>query len=166
MDVQTPLYGHVSPETAFVIEDYPYGGLRCKKRVWLEQHPKRGFRLVSQTTNPKKGHIWNKPKASTYAGLCGAMYLDSAGHVQWAAVHEYSRAADAEAFLQAFPEVFDRRLLDWATSQRFLLENMLLGTIRYTVNGTPIETTEPDRERWQRDRDTWARVESTLDGRA
>src|SRR6516165_4444148 len=61
------LSGHISPETAYVVEDYPYGlRLRCRIRYWLEHTPKRGFRFWSQTTNPKRGNIWNKPKASTY----------------------------------------------------------------------------------------------------
>jgi hypothetical protein len=45
------LFGHTSPETAYVVEDYPYGfRLRCKIRYWLEFKAKKGFRLVSQTT--------------------------------------------------------------------------------------------------------------------
>ncbi len=31
------LNGHISPETAYVVEDYPYGyTLRCTIRYWLE----------------------------------------------------------------------------------------------------------------------------------
>ena len=77
---------HISSETAYVVEDYPYGfRLRCRMRYWLEVHPKRGVRLMSQTSNPKKpGLVWNKPKASTYARFGGALYLDDEGHVQWA----------------------------------------------------------------------------------
>jgi hypothetical protein len=45
--------------------------LRCKIRYWLEFHPKRGFRFVSQTTNPKRGNVWNKPKASTFMRFGG-----------------------------------------------------------------------------------------------
>lgn len=80
------LKGHVSPETAYVVDDYPYGfRLRCKIRYWLEYHPKKGFRLVSQTTNPKvAGEVWNKPKASTYARGIAVMLLDDDnGHVSW-----------------------------------------------------------------------------------
>lgn len=32
----TVLHGHTSPETAYVVENYPYGGLRCTKRYWVE----------------------------------------------------------------------------------------------------------------------------------
>lgn len=81
------LAGHVSPETAYVVGDYPYGfTLRCQIRYWLA-HNKKGTRFVSQTSNPKvAGIVWNKPKASTYADA-GAMYRDEQGHVQWSSVN-------------------------------------------------------------------------------
>lgn len=100
------LSGHVSPETAYIVNDYPYGfRLRCKIRYWLEHHPKRGTRFVSQTTNPKKSalvDIWNKPKASTYSDV-GAMYLDEQGHVQWStASFSYDEASVLAAWLAEF----------------------------------------------------------------
>jgi hypothetical protein len=65
------LLGHTSPETAFVVHDYPYGfGLWCKIRYWLEYKSGYGYRLVSQTTNPKlSAGRWNKPKTLTYCAL-------------------------------------------------------------------------------------------------
>jgi hypothetical protein len=116
------LTGHVSPETAFLVDDYPYGfRLRCKIRYWIEFHPKRGFRFFSQTTNPKRGNVWNKPKASTYARFGGAMYLDGDNHVQWRGLTEYSDAAEAKAFREQYgagvPEA-GRPLLDkWVAAK-------------------------------------------------
>jgi hypothetical protein len=93
------LIGHTSPETAFVVDDYPYGfRLRCKIRYWLEYHPKHGFRFWSQTTNPKRGNIWNKPKASTYCRFGGCLYLNDEGHVTWSGLSEYSSGAEAKAW--------------------------------------------------------------------
>lgn len=101
----TILTGHTSPETAYVVDDYPYGfRLRCKIRYWLEFKPKQGFRLVSQTTNPKKGNVWNKPKASTYCRFGGCMYLNDEGHVTWAGLTEYSDGAEAMAFADKYGE--------------------------------------------------------------
>ena len=76
------LDGHTSPETAYLVDDYPYGfRLRCQIRYWLEHKPRHGFRLVSQTTNPKRPSlVWNKPKAGTYHA-CAVMVLDDEGHV-------------------------------------------------------------------------------------
>jgi hypothetical protein len=70
------LHGHVSPETAHIVPDYPYGRvLRCKMRWWIETATKGASkgeqRVVQQTTNPKVvgREVWNKPKASTYSYL-------------------------------------------------------------------------------------------------
>lgn len=97
----TTLIGHTTPETAYVVEDYPYGfRLRCKIRYWLEYKRGQGYRLVSQTTNPKIAgrEVWNKPKASTYAPLA-VMVLDAEQHVTWIGVRPYE-LADVDAFAE------------------------------------------------------------------
>lgn len=80
--MNTVLHGHVSPETAYTVDDYPYGGYRTKCRWWLETATKgRGknqMRCMQQTLNPKKG-VWNKPHASTYEDFM-VLYLDDKGH--------------------------------------------------------------------------------------
>jgi hypothetical protein len=116
------LSGHTSPETAYVVEDYPYGfTLRCKMRYWLEFSPKRGFRLMSQTTNPKRGNVWNKPKASTYMRFGGCMYLDDQGHVQWSGLSEYCTGAEAEAWAKTYgagvPEEGHELLRKWIAAK-------------------------------------------------
>jgi hypothetical protein len=117
------LPGHATPESAYQVDDYPYGyTLRCKIRYWLEYTPKRGFRLWSQTTNPKRpGEVWNKPKASTYRRFGGAMYLDEKDHVQWAGLSEYSTGAEAAAFRAKFgpavPEAGRAILEAWTESK-------------------------------------------------
>ena len=115
---------HVSADTAYVVPDYPYGfTLRCQIRYWLDQHPKRGTRLMTQTSNPKKpGLVWNTPKASTYSLIAGALYLYDIGHVQWAALSEYSTLADAERFRDLYaagvPEMSRERLDRWIAAKR------------------------------------------------
>lgn len=117
------LKGHISPETAFVVDDYPYGfRLRCKIRYWLEYSAKRGFRFVSQTTNPKRpGEVWNKPKASTYAMFGGAMFLDDEDHVQWSGLSEYSNGAEAkqwsDQYSEGVPEAGLVRLQRWVAAK-------------------------------------------------
>jgi hypothetical protein len=60
------LAGHTSPDTAFVVDDFPYGfRLRTKIRYWIETKKGFGQRFCSQTLNPKTGN-WNKPKAGNY----------------------------------------------------------------------------------------------------
>lgn len=81
------LRGHSSMETAYVVDDYPYGGLRCQMRFWLETN-NRGTRLMKQTNNPKRypAIVWNNPKASTYSAGFAFLYLDENNHVQWIAL--------------------------------------------------------------------------------
>ncbi len=116
------LTGHVSPETAYVVDDYPYGRvLRCKIRYWIET-PTKGAkkgqqRFVSQTTNPKKaGEPWNKPHPGTYASL-QVLYLDEVDHVQhWDAGLYFDPVDHARAQLMGLPAQLaedDRRVYDF-----------------------------------------------------
>src|SRR5262245_29901973 len=118
----TILKGHVSPETAYVVNDYPYGfRLRCSIRYWLEHHQKRGFRFVSQTTNPKRGNGWNKPKASTYARYGGCLFPDEKGHVQWPGLSAYRDGAQATAWRNKYgeglPEAGHELLNKWVAAK-------------------------------------------------
>lgn len=78
--MNTTLTGHTSPDTAYVVDDYPYGfRLRTQIRYWIET-TKNGQRFVSQTMNPKTG-AWNKPKASTYDDVKVLTLDESNGHI-------------------------------------------------------------------------------------
>jgi hypothetical protein len=119
----TILKGHVSPETAYLVDDYPYGfKLRCKIRFWLEFKPKLGFRFMSQTTNPKRaGEHWNKPKASTYHAFGGCLYLDENGHVVWAGLSEHCSGQEAQTWLETYgegvPEAGAEHLRKWVAAK-------------------------------------------------
>ena len=99
MAVIEVLVGHSSPETAHITHDYPYGfRLRCQRLEWLEYKPKKGYRFVTQTSNPKRaGLVWNTPKASVYVTLA-VLYLDEADHVQWDTLSIYATERDIDAF--------------------------------------------------------------------
>ena len=105
------LRGHVSAETAYVVNDYPYGyTLRCKIRYWLEYKQGRGHRFVSQTTNPKvPGEAWNKPKASTYSigPDLALMFKDQQEHVHWTSVGGYSWPEHVADFKRRFAPLLD-----------------------------------------------------------
>jgi hypothetical protein len=113
------LSGHYSAETAYVVNDYPYGfRLRCKIRYWLEVNSK-GTRFWSQTTNPKKPiEVWNAPKASTYS-LVGAMFLDDEGHTKWTGLSAYDVSKCRE-----FLDTYGNGL---TTAQITLLEQLAKG---------------------------------------
>lgn len=97
------LIGHTSPETAYLVDDYPYGfRLRCQIRFWLEHDPKKGTRFCSQTTNPKVlGTVWNKPKKGTYADV-GVMLIDDKGHVRWTTTSAYDELPVLRAWLREY----------------------------------------------------------------
>ena len=107
--ILTPLPGHTTQETAYVVNDYPYGvRLRCKIRYWLEYRAGKGFRLCSQTTNPKLPYeFWNKPKCSTYCML-GVMGLnpEENNHVTWTGCSIYD-FEDLKEFQDTYGNSFD-----------------------------------------------------------
>lgn len=87
MSSDKQLLGHVSDETAFVVEDYPYGyTMRTKIRYWIERS-KNGERFVSQTLNPKTQQ-WNAPKRSTYDLICLLLQGEN-GHVRSLGVSKF-----------------------------------------------------------------------------
>jgi hypothetical protein len=88
---------HTSFETAFLIEDYPFGfRLRCQKKVWVEYRKGKGYRLMEQTSNPKaSGLVWNKAKAGTYSGIAMALYLDENGHVKMDEINSWPEKMEA-----------------------------------------------------------------------
>jgi len=88
MTIIKQLVGHTSPETAYVVDDYPYGfKLRTSIRYWVETKSTFGQRLCSQTVNPKNGK-YNKPKCSTYSPV-EVLGLDEKGYVKGEALSYY-----------------------------------------------------------------------------
>ena len=107
-----PLKGHTSEQTAFVVDEYPYGfNARTKIRYWLEYKKGKGFRFVSQTMNPKTSK-WNSAKPSTYSEFCGFMYQDSKDYVGWMALNQYSSLTEAKDFLHKYEKFMDKVALD------------------------------------------------------
>ena len=83
------LYGHISPETAYEVDDYPWGfRLRTKIRYWIETKKDFGDRFVSQTINPKTGR-WCNPKKMTYSQV-KVLYLNEKNHVNCESVGTYA----------------------------------------------------------------------------
>lgn len=114
------LAGHVSQETAFLQEDYPYSfHLRCQRRVWLEYKERFGYRLATQTSNPKKaGLIWNAPKYGVYHPLA-VLVIDAQEHIHIETVrsHGWSTVEEIDAFAakhaKALEAHVEQRVLAW-----------------------------------------------------
>jgi len=137
------LKDHTTKETAYIVDDYPYGfRLRCKIRYWLEHHPTRGSRLCSQTTNPKRvSEYWNTPKCSTFAYLAGCMFLDENNYVQWTGLNEYSTAQESITWYETYkdgltPELL-KRVEAWIRGKRKFEEAVEKGKIEITVTSRP-----------------------------
>lgn len=151
-----PLYGHSCAETAYLVNDYPYGRLRCEIKFWLESDVKKGVRFCSQTVNPKNGRV-NAPRKSTYARWAGCMYLDEQLHVQWRGLGEYTKPEEILLFMQDFPGA------DYSILQNFLklalpqMKARAEGKLRlhWTINGKEEPRTEgslqEEREEAQKD---------------
>ena len=89
---------HNSIDTAYLVEDYPWGfKMRTQRRYWIETHPKRGDRFVFQTKDPRSGR-WCKPKKSTYYAVM-ALYLDEKSHVRSTAIHQSASIENYDAFI-------------------------------------------------------------------
>jgi hypothetical protein len=164
--VSKPLYGHDSPANAYVVEDYPYGfRLRCKIRYWVESNPSRGYRMFSQTTNPKiQGkEVWNKPKGTTFSRLAGCLYLDSSDKVQFAVLTEYSSAEECLEFMKDFPKFEGVKLLGiWAVKKLEFCYKMMTGKARFVINEVPQETSDSDKGRYRDEAAQWAKLAQKL----
>jgi hypothetical protein len=138
----TILKNHISPDTAYLVNDYPYGfRLRCQIRYWLEYHNKYGIRFAYQTSNPKKDNIWNKPKYSTYSLISGAMFLDDNNHVQFIGLTEYSDYKESLEFYNTYREgipekAIDKILLWLDTKKRY--EEKISNGINYQSAGIEV----------------------------
>lgn len=124
------LKGHISPETAYIVDDYPYRfRLRTQIRYWIET-TKHGQRFVSQTLNPKTG-AWNKPKAGTYAEIKVMTRNPENGHIQ----HESLRYNDNEEkitdFVTRHAEALDERAHQ--IIKRIRAHNRAMSKITWTV---------------------------------
>lgn len=137
------LPGHTSFETAYIIQDYPYGRtLRCKKACWLEYKENKGWRFCYQTTNPKKaGEVWNAVKAGTYAPVAAEMYLDEKEHIGYSCLGDYD-GSDPEkvlAFIERFPAGDFRVIRRLADAGLHYFPALRAGTIPNRYNISPEE---------------------------
>jgi len=154
----TPLYGHHDVNTAYMVDDYPYGArARCRIRYWLERGSK-GWRFVSQTEDPKR-LIWNKPKMATYLEWGGAMYLDHVGHVQWTGVGQYSNDAKILEFVTNFPGADMSVLKKVVPAKMRYLEMRISGKSGLAINGVPVEMSEYDIGEARKELETWKEIE-------
>lgn len=156
------LTGHTSMDTAYLVDDYPYGfRLRTQIRYWIEEKAKLGYRMVSQTRNPKNG-LWNKPKAGQYCRVAMALYIDEKGHVTHAALSEYSEPEHVLQFAQDFPGQCTTSLVAWSALKtkytRLLIEENKKGLSGFTVNGVAQAARPTDLEEHEAELKVWEEI--------
>ena len=86
------LYNHTTPDTAYIVHNYPYGyTTRTDIRYWIETVKGKGDRFASQTLNPKTG-AWNAPKLSTYSAVMVMTLNEENDHISrvelWRAIEK------------------------------------------------------------------------------
>jgi hypothetical protein len=111
------LYGHVSAETAYLVEDYPWGfRLRTQQRHWIESIDKStgGERHCVQTMDPRTGK-WCAVKKSTYSDIC-ILALDEQGHVTSTCLRmNIYRSRDDKLSLMEYLDAFYDRHIQFLT---------------------------------------------------
>lgn len=132
---ETAIFGHVTPESARLVDDYPYGRrVRTQIRYWIETHPKHGDRFVSQTLKPGTSH-WNAPKRSTYSAVM-AMYVDPEnGHVKHVGLGAWSD----EGWITTFMAVAGEHLTNDQRGQvaRLIALNKVFANVTFKVLSGP-----------------------------
>lgn len=106
--MKTYLFPQPTEENPHIDPDYPYGfTLRCQRRVWREYRKGYGYRVCTQTSNPRKNNlVWNKPKKDNYWPVI-LFYIDSeTGYIEHTAPHGFERecAEQAQAILNEIGE--------------------------------------------------------------
>lgn len=111
-------------------DDYPYGRLRCSITFAVEFKPKKGFRYVTQTVNPKNGRV-NKPKRGVYSHVMCLYREEESGHVKpWSLnIHGHDGIATLIDFLKVNDVTFTAEESRWIYTT--VIANIRIGA-RYT----------------------------------
>lgn len=151
---RTWLYGHTEEDSAFYVDDYPYGfRARTEIRYWIES-TKNGDRMCSQTRNPNTGK-WNKPKKSTYSDVA-FLYADENGHVHHAGVSVHANAEWLAEFVAANEHAMTEAQLEAVARIRGIAKafEKVTFSIRETSSLSAEENAELDRQQ----NEVWGRV--------
>jgi len=74
------LSGHTSLNTAYAVDNYPYGRKRTTKYYWVDTHIRKGDRLATVTKNPKTGRL-NQVHFDIYYTFV-YLFINEDGHVK------------------------------------------------------------------------------------
>jgi len=128
------LYNHVNEETAYTVQDYPWGyRMRTEQRYWIESN-KNGDRFVYQTKDPRT-EKWCAPKKSVYY-LVKVLVRDENNHVKTSCPDKCNNED-----LKRFLETHEGKLNDWQVkniNEKILFNKMMEGVTFNIVRSEPI----------------------------
>lgn len=105
------LYNHTSFETAYIVQDWPWGyKLRTEKRFWIESN-KNGDREISQTLDPRTGK-WCAPKKSTYRPVLILFTHGQGNYLGSEGIYQYDNEK-----IKSFYELHKENLNDFQKAQ-------------------------------------------------
>lgn len=110
------------------IENYPYGfKLRTTLFMWVEFKKNFGYRVVSQTINPKNGKL-NKPKAGTYYNFAYLVRNSESGYVEY-------RYIDLNGYegVNKFVNLLTENTFEFSTDESKFLFATLINSIRMNI---------------------------------
>jgi len=133
-------YTAVSPETAYIINDYPWGWtLKTQQKVWIETDKKHGDRIVRQTLNPKN-NVWCKPKKSTYEAIM-VMGFNEENHISHIGLWHSASAEEVNKFLS---QIDKDKLTEAQKNQLRIIiaRNKVYENVTFTVKNVTGQTDE------------------------
>lgn len=137
-------------ENPHIVNNYPYGRLKCICKFWVESVKNKGDRWVKQTQNPKTD-VWNKPKKSTYSAVMVA-YIDDKGHATYKSSYMNT---DLEKYKEFMEFVDDLVLNDLQLSQLRLIRAYIKAYegVSFVINSKPIRTEEEEKKHDEEQKD-------------
>ena len=139
------LLGHTSFETAYKVENYPYGfRLKTTMHYWIESTPKKGDRFCTCTINPKNDRL-NATKKSTYVAI-GCMFLNDIGHVVNNGIGIYTEKEKVTAFIDAIG-------IDNLNPEQKKMYNQLMGINEVKTDEFTGKVKKDFAVKWEKDRE-------------
>ena len=121
------LVGYTDQSNAYVIDDYPYGRLRCKKHLWKERIEKGAhkgrYQIKYRTTNPKGRDKFNAVAVEHTGSPAQVMVrivgndTKRLGHIEARDIQSCYTAADSERFLDRYGLALDEAERTFVTQQ-------------------------------------------------
>ena len=143
------IYGHTSPDTAYVVSDYPWGfRLRTTIRYWIETSTAKngGQRFCRQTIDPRSGR-WCAPKKGTYWSIA-VMFLDDEDHVGFDALSMHDNGEAIASFKENHLDSLDE--YQKSVLKEIIATEKVMRKVTWSVTKSCVETQRAGRKQAKR----------------